>query len=586
MSGKTAMVQTRTSVKNTGTRYNYTMNFGEGVDFSANEGKMLILEWYDALDNLKAISNIMVPCIVAENITINKANYSNKSDWNKVVHVLPGDTVTIDASGYSGKNITIKELVIYPGARVIVQQDTLIVPTLVMRNGWNRLTAKTEYNVSQLYITPSTGSVKATNAYADWYIDYDQYYPIAVPWKVATANISYRNMTVDIADGLLVRYYNGERRAGVSVDGTSNWTNYTWGDDMPDTLKTGIGYAITARRPAGKAFSIVRLPLTIPSNAWTKAGEQGTVSTAHKDEVAVTAWAKDDGTTSEHAKGWNFVANPYMASYEGEIAFTPTVTPEEEYEDEIAYVNIPDVNFKEFDQVAAATAELKPGCGFLIQTKYNGKITFATTSRKADAPAYRTTTPKAPKQKAYILLRGEDAVDQMGLIIADRYTADYEVNADLEKLLSDGNTLRTYMQYNDLNMAYVAINSTLAQQWIPVSVRIPATGEYTYSIHRASRVSELTGLYLIDYTTYEVTNLLESDYVFTAAAGTITDRFAINAIYGPRDTPTDLDVVQGGGDIEVDHPIKFLYQDKIYIYYRGVIYDTNGKKIAERRAAL
>jgi len=588
-SSAVTLSQTRTSVKGTGTRYNYTMDFGEGVDFSANEDKMLTLEWYDALDNLKAVSNIIVPRIVAENTTINKTNYGTKGVWNKEVHVLPGVTVTVDADYSPNPDVTIKELVIYPGAKVVANTGTLKATTLVLRNGWNRLTAETEYNIAQLYITPTTGNLQATNAYADWYIDYDQYYPIAVPWKVATANISYRNMTVDIDQGLMIRYYNGSRHAGVSVDGTSNWTQYKWDVDMPANLEPGIGYAITARRPAGKAFSIIRMPLTIPSTAWTTAGEQGNVEvdevTTHKDEVTVTAWAKDDGSTPDHAKGWNFVANPYMASYEGAIAFTPTVTPEEDYEDEIAYVSIPDVNFKEFEQVTAETAELKPGCGFLIQTEYNGKITFATESRKADAP-YRTTTPKASKQKAYILLSGDEAIDQMGLIIADRYTEDYELNADLEKLLSDGNTLRTYMQYNDLNMAYVAINSVLAQEWIPVSVRVPAAGEYTYSIHRASRVDELEGLYLIDYETSEVTNLLENDYVFTAEAGTITDRFAINAIYGPRDTPTDIDVVSGGGDIQADHPIKFLYQDKIYIYYRGVIYDAAGKKVAERRAAL
>lgn len=584
-SSPVTLSQTRTSVKGTGTRYNYTMNFGEGVDFSANGGKMLTLEWYDALDNFKAVSNIMVPCIVADDITINKSNYSNKSDWNKEVHVLPGVTVTVDASAYTSSNVTIKELVIYPGAKVIAENGTLITPTLVLRNGWNRLTAETEYNVSQLYITPTTGNLQATNAYADWYIDYDQYYPIAVPWKVATANIAYRNTSGAASDGVMIRYYDGERRAK-GGPGNTNWKQYEWGVDMPTYLEPGIGHAITARRPAGKAFSIVRLPLTIPSAAWTTAGEQGEVSDTHKDQVAVTAWVKDEGETPEYAKGWNFVANPYMSVYEGVISFTPDDEPEGDYEDEITYVNIPDVNFKEFEQVAAETAELKPGCGFLIQTEYNGTITFGTENRKASAPSYRTSTPRMPKQKAYILLSGEEAVDQMGLIIADRYTENYEVNADLEKLLSDGNTLRTYMQYGNLNMAYVAINSMLAQELIPVSVRIPAAGEYTYSLHYASRVSELEGIYLVDYMTNKVTNLMESDYTFTSEAGTITDRFAINAIEGQHETPTDIDVVQGGGDIQADHPIKFIYQEKVYIYHKGVIYDAMGKKVAERRAAL
>lgn len=580
-SSKITLTQTGTSVKGTGTRYNYTVNFGEGVDFSANEGKMLTLEWYDILDNLKAISNVMVPRIVATNTTINSANYSTKSVWATEVHVLPGNTLFIDASGYTpNKNVTINELHIYPNATVQVLKDTLIAKNLILRNGWNRLTAETEYDVARLYIQSGSGNgtLKATNAYLDWYIDYDQYYPIAVPWNVATSSISYRNTSGAASAGLTIRHYDGERHAkgGKDGDGNTNWQQYTWGDDMPENLVPGIGYAITARRPAGKAFSIVRMPLTIPSTAWTTLGEQGEVSSVHKDQVSVTAWVRDEGETPDHAKGWNFIANPYMSIYEGAI----THSEGEDYD--IEYVNIPDVNFKEFEQVATETAKLKPGGGVLIQTKETGTLTFGTANRKASAPSYLTETPKVSKQKAYILLSGNEAVDQMGLIISDNYTAEYEVNADLEKLLSDGNTLRTYMIYNNLNMAYVAINEVLAQEWIPVSVRIPATGEYTFSIHEASKVSELEGVYLIDYANGGiVTNLIEENYTFVAEAGTIEGRFAINAKVGQHKVPTDIDIVNGGGDLKSDAPFKFLYDDKAYIYHRGVIYDAMGKRVRE-----
>ena len=579
-SSKISLSETRTSVKKTGTRYNYTVNFGEGVDFSANEGKMLTLEWYNSSDVLVAVSNVMVPRIVAVNTTINKANYGTTSVWNTEVHVLPGDTLFIDASAYDKPNVTINELHIYPNATVQVLKDTLVVKNLILRNGWNRLTAETEYDVARLYIKSGSGNgtLKATNAYADWYIDYDQYYPIAVPWKAATSSISYRNTSGAASAGLTIRHYDGERHAkgGKDGDGNTNWKKYTWGDDMPEYLVPGIGYAMTARRPAGKAFSIVRMPLTIPSAAWTTLGEQGEVSSVHKDQVSVTAWVRDEGETPDHAKGWNFIANPYMSIYEGAI----THSVGEDYN--IEYVNIPDVNFKEFEQVTTETAKLKPGGGVLIQTKETGILTFGTSNRKASAPSYMTETPKASKQKAYILLSGNEAVDQMGLIIADNYTAEYEVNADLEKLLSDGNTLRTYMIYNNLNMAYVAINDVLAQEWIPVTVRIPATGEYSFSLHSASKVGELEGVYLIDYANGDrITNLIEENYMFVAEAGTISGRFAINAKVGEHKVPTDIDIVNVGGDLKSEAPFKFIYNDKVYIYHRGVIYDAMGKRVRE-----
>ena len=154
------------------------------------------------------------------------------------------------------------------------------------------------------------------------------------------------------------------------------------------------------------------------------------------------------------------------------------------------------------------------------------------------------------------------------------------MNADLEKLLSDGNTLRTYMRYGDMNMAYVAINEMLAKEWIPVSVRIPADGEYTFSLHEASIAGELEGVYLIDYQNGDkITNLIEQSYTFSSTAGTINGRFAINAKAGERQTPTGIDAINAGGDINSDKPFKFIYHDKVYIWLNGVIYDTTGKRV-------
>ena len=380
-----------------------------------------------------------------------------------------------------------------------------------------------------------------------------------------------------------MRYYDGLSRATNGQTGVgdgANWKLYSRVVDAktlnyPATLTPGVGYAMTAKRPTGKAFSIIRMPLTIPSATWTANGEQGVVSSTHKDQVSVTAYGVSDDSKPRYTVGWNFIANPYMSLYQGAI----THSVDDDYN--IEYVNIPDWEFQNYGQypVGAGLTKLTPATGFFVQAEANGTLTFGATNRKASAPSYRKTesTPVLSKQKAYIELSNDRTEDMMGLIISDSYTAEYELNADLEKLLGTGNSLKTYMHYGNMNMAYVAINKTLAKEWIPVSVRIPKAGEFTFSLHEASIVGELEGVYLIDYTNNQITNLIDESYTFVAEAGTIDGRFAINAKVGERQTPTAIDVV--GVDKTGDGPIKFLYRDKVYIWHKGNIYDATGKKV-------
>ena len=583
--------QTQTSVKNRASIYNYTVNFGGSIDFAAaaSKGALLTLEWKNG-ETVKAVSNIVVPKIVAASSTLSSLGATD-GDWSSAeVHVLPGVTLTANAGDFLSNDVLISHLEIYPGATVVVTKGaagsgTLKVKTLVLRNGWTRAGAKA-YDVARLYITPSTASM-AKNAvsdvwYADWYIDYDQYYPVAVPWDVTLSGITYRYCSVEPSVGpsanIRLKYYDGESRATNVQEGVGIGANWkTYGDAgctvVPETLKPSKGYAMTAKRPTGKAFSIIRMPLTIPNASWTTAGEQGEVGGTHKDQVSVTAW--DTGSTPVYAQGWNLIANPYMSLHQGAITYTEGAT-------NVAYVNIPDVDFKEYDQKPTAVTKLAPASAFLIQAPATGTITFGTANRKPSAPSYRTEEkPESiPEQQAYIVLSNEQSEDMMGILVSEKYTAEYEINADLEKLLSDGNSLRTYMRYNEMNMAYVAINEMLAKEWIPVNVRVPQSGDYTFSLHEASIAGELEGVYLIDYAEDgRVTNLIEQDYTFVAEAGTIDGRFAINAIVGERSTPTDIDVVNGGGDLNSDKPFKFIYHDKVYIYHQGIIYDATGKKV-------
>jgi hypothetical protein len=591
-SDKIALSETKTSVAGSDTKYNYTVNFGDDIDFAApaSNGAQLNLKWYNDYDRLIAVTNITIPKIIATD-GVMKTIEGNDTPWSKwEVHVLPGVTLEANAGLFSSSDVTIKDLQIYPGATVKITSGTLDVTNLSLRNGWTRAGSK-KYDVARLQIK-ETASLTHTNAYLDWYIDNDQYYPVAVPFPVTVSGIRYLNTNSAISingtsGSLLLRYYDGEGRAEGK---TGNWKYY--GSDgclaVPETLVPSMGYAAAARRPKGKAFSIVRMPMTFV-NAWTALGEHGSVTIEeelHKDTVRVYAYG--NAKTAENNKGWNLIGNPYMAVFNGDndedgiygklLAVTNIDDPEKE---KVRYVTIPNSSFTDYAQVNFKDTLLKPSSSFFIQAKDTCRLEFS--SSKIDipsAPARYTATPTAAsEQEAYIRLTGAGEKDQMGLIIGEDYTAAYETNADLAKMHGELNTLKTYMVYDSVDMAYLAINEDLAKEWIPVVARIPESGEYTYSLRTTSVVNELEGIYLIDYQTNSITNLIENNYSFTSEAGIIEGRFSINVIAGQRETPTDIDAINAGGDLNSNKPVKFVWNDKVYIWLNGVIYDTTGKRV-------
>ena len=602
-SATATLSQTQTSGKGRASIYDYTVNFGNDINFAAaaSNGALLMLEWKKG-ETVKAKTSIVVPKIIASTSTLSSHGASD-GDWSSAeVHVLPGVTLTANAGDFGGDYaVTINHLEIYPGATVVVTKGsqasgTLKVKTLVLRNGWTRAGEKA-YDVARLYITPSTASLAKSAVgdvwYTDWYIDYDQYYPIAVPWDVTLANITYRYCSVEPTVGhdknIRLRYYDGEGRAssGQTQIG-QNWKLYgaAGAESVPTKLEPSKGYALTAKRPSGKAFSILRMPLTIPSADWISGGEKGEVSSVHKNQVDVTGWGK--GTAEWYAMGWNFIGNPYMCTFNGDDGGIGGKL-ELQNGGSIKYATIPDVEFQNYYQVPIAEADLKPASGFFVQANDVEAQTITFNAAKIVQPVppsapvrYTVQQERIPEQEAYIRLSYEGGKDQMGIIINEDYTEAYEVNADLAKVLGEGNFVKTYMQYGGMDMAYVAINGELAKEWIPVTVILPATGEYTYSITASSEVAELEGVYLIDYYNGDkITNLIEENYIFEAEAGTISNRFAINATVGQHKVPTDIDVVNVGGDLKSDAPFKFIYHDKAYIYHRGVIYDAMGKRVRE-----
>ena len=557
-SSKMDVVQTKTSYQGYDSPRTLTIDGSSKFDFTTNAGDVLIVNWYDASNEKIAFSHIYIPSLVASNTTLTE----DKDE----LHVLPGAMLTVN------KPHEIGQLEIYPGATVFITGATLTAEKFILRGGWSRVN-EAKYDVGRVDIHPS-GSLNKSHAFMDWYLDYDLYYPIAVPFPVATKDIVYKNAKFTpeaTLSYIKMKYYDGDQRARTNQSSLGeNWKDYS---PLPTNLEPSKGYAFTAKRPGGRAFSIIRMPMSF-TNAWTTNGEKGVVSGSQKNVVEITKYCY--GETIWKAMGWNFVANPYLALYNGNYL---TGNLEQQEGGTVRYATIPTIDFQDYYQVDITQADLAPGSGFFVQAGGNAgqtqNIIFASDGRK-HMPA-RILDGTMDDQDAYIRLEHANKNDQMGIIVGEDYTEEYEINADLVKMMSPSdNSLKSYLHYNNMDLAYVALSPELAKEWIPVIVRVPESGTYTYTLKESSSVPALEAVWLQDALTGIKTNLLTDDYTFQViGAGTIAGRFSINAIVRPYSIETEI----GNLINDDDKYVKFIYQNHIYIRYQGVIYDSTGKVV-------
>ena len=549
-----------------------------GLPLESNPTKVLTIKFSDGGNNYTNATAI--PVIISRSktnmsgepfVTLTKDVY-NYAD----LVVRDGATLTIDG-GTHAEN-TFFNVTIYPTSKISVPSDEkLTVHSLTFFGGIDEIYNGSTYDLYKYGVPELSlkGTLYKSIAKMDYVmrVDLNQMYSLTVPYDVQLADIKYWDgSNIALGTALYVSAYDGEERANQSE---KTWIYETDFESRlgAATLKAGVGYTISAELQAGvgNEYSILRMPMM--SNVASGATEAAKT-------VAVTAWGKDANVTANH-KGWNLVGNPYMTTIQGAddadlvlgyLKETGT-GPWEWVDDGIRYVTIPSDDGTYYWQQKFTTAELPPFKNFFVQVGTTGELVFDLGTRQS-MPA-RSTQAAIEKEVEFEILMSNDArQDNTGLLISEEYSPAYEINADLEKMTG---SMSVYTIYGGYKLAYNALSPINVSEWIPMGYIAPTAGEYTFRIDDVDKViDQVAHIYLIDYTTNTVTDLMVDEYQFATLVGTNDTRFAINVILNSRDnTTTGLGNIKG----DDDQPIKFIYQDKMYIHNNGIIYDATGKQV-------
>jgi hypothetical protein len=96
-----------------------------------------------------------------------------------------------------------------------------------------------------------------------------------------------------------------------------------------------------------------------------------------------------------------------------------------------------------------------------------------------------------------------------------------------------------------MQMAFLATHPDSLSQPIPLGVRLPANGEYTFSIDRRYNLGAFAHIYLTDNLTGQHTDLLDDTYTFTGSRQQSDARFSLS-VEMQKETPTDIQHLLNG----------------------------------------
>jgi hypothetical protein len=129
--------------------------------------------------------------------------------------------------------------------------------------------------------------------------------------------------------------------------------------------------------------------------------------------------------------------------------------------------------------------------------------------------------------------------DKTSLVIADRFTNEYEMQADFFKWFGDYYNYYTKPVLYTIGAdqgkrAFNALNEELAAQPIPMGMYAAQAGNYTFSLNQQFDLSRVEEVWLCDATQSTYTNLMQSDYTFSTSKVNGAGRFSLSVKLAPK----------------------------------------------------
>ncbi|MBO5619622.1 MAG: InlB B-repeat-containing protein [Paludibacteraceae bacterium] len=570
-------------------------------DLTSQYGQLLTLKM--TIDGVATYAATRIPIIV-------NTNKSTKTDEpfasldleskNYDVVVLRGATLTTNASNTEA--FKFHNLYLYAGATLVNNQnDYLSLSYLELRGGIIGIDAKNSYTQDVPHLMLGKAIAACPNgANLDMIVNIAHSYALSVPFDVSLTDVNFanyrspsaeRDLTGTLDSHFLIMEYDGDQRS----TGASGWKHIT---STSRVLHAGEGYVLQAKKPKGQPFGVIRFPLskTTPVTAW--ASQSGEIE---KGAISIQAHA-GDANTPDNDKGWNLIANPYMAnlSYSGsDESYAAQFTvgnlvknPDDEHWDGTykwtntsnAYVTIPNDWYSEFPQYRANSAQAKYESfkNFFIQAGSDGSVTFDR-SKRAAMPRYLMAKNNTDEPVyADINLTHNDKNTQAGITIDANATPGYKFGED-QNIFENREALNYLKMYTIVDGHYLVGNTITPDETaelIPLELYAPAIeGEYVFSLDENSDIDKLDYVMLYDAELNTTTNLLQKDYtVVLTKKGLIENRFSIGLKLAEKPgTATDI----RDAETDSEQPLKFIWNDKMYILRNGVIYDATGKQVRE-----
>ena len=328
------------------------------------------------------------------------------------------------------------------------------------------------------------------------YTTANRWYFLCLPFNFKVSDIVTEN-----GAKYAIRYYDGASRAANQTN-TGNWK------DLPaDTIVTaGTGFIYRTSKDEYTWFYAV-----------DDADKQNIM-----DNKEFAIQLKTNYSESPAHSGWNLVGNPNLTYYNiHKLNFTAPITVWEKD-------NYGNGSYKAYSIIDDDYA-IKPLEILFVQCPDEiNTITFPVAGRQLTATIESQNAPALRAQSDRKLIDLEltngDVTDQTRVVFNDKASLAYEVTCDASKFMSEENSIPQIYTLDNANTHY-AINERPAQDGtVQLGLYIPSDGLYSLSVKRNRNAGQI---YLKDLQSDTVTDITDSEYNFSAKAGTLDNRFLL-----------------------------------------------------------